>query len=206
VALPGVRLRAGRVRDERVVHSVVHRRGHSEVKGRAKEPQRLLLNLVVGDVATEEARLRSHGVEFVRDASVEDEVGVFATFVDPDGNYCQLVELYGYPPATAPGRRIRPSPGVSSRRRSQPSTIGTPQRRRGRPTSLGEQGCRAPTASPRSRRARRTEWRFRGRMVCGGPSFSPRSGTRRRPAGRCGWSNSETSVNVRPLRPWGGRR
>ncbi|MBE0608192.1 MAG: VOC family protein [Dehalococcoidia bacterium] len=67
---------------------------HSEVRGRAKEPQRLLLNLVVGDVATEEARLRSHLVESVRDASVEDEVGVFATFVDPDGNYCQLVQLY----------------------------------------------------------------------------------------------------------------
>jgi len=68
--------------------------GHSEVRGHAKEPQRMLLNFLVADAAAEEARLEALGVDFVRTAYEEEGVGVFATFSDPDGNYCQLVELY----------------------------------------------------------------------------------------------------------------
>lgn len=67
--------------------------GHSEVKGAAKEPHRLLLNFVVADAVEEQARLKAQGVHFVRAASAEPGIGIFATFLDPDGNYCQLVQL-----------------------------------------------------------------------------------------------------------------
>ena len=65
--------------------------GHSEVKGQAKEPQRVLLSFSVGDVAEEQKRLEAAGVEFVRPATREPWGGLVATFLDLDGNYCQLV-------------------------------------------------------------------------------------------------------------------
>jgi predicted enzyme related to lactoylglutathione lyase len=67
--------------------------GHSELRGTTKEPERVLLNFAVADLAAEQRRLEGRGVKFVREASEEAGVGVFATFVDPDGNYCQLVEF-----------------------------------------------------------------------------------------------------------------
>ena len=67
--------------------------GHSELRGATKEPQRVLLNFVVDDLAAEHDRLTGRGVEFIREPAVEPGAGVFATFLDPDGNYCQLVEL-----------------------------------------------------------------------------------------------------------------
>jgi predicted enzyme related to lactoylglutathione lyase len=66
--------------------------GHSETKGRTPQPQRMLLNFFVEDLAAEQARLEGHGVEFVRKAGKEYWGGVISTFVDPDGNYCQLIE------------------------------------------------------------------------------------------------------------------
>ena len=68
---------------------------HSEVSGQAKEPARCLLNFVVGDMAAEAARIRAAGVTFVAEPYEEPGVGMFATFADPDGNLCQLVQLYG---------------------------------------------------------------------------------------------------------------
>jgi predicted enzyme related to lactoylglutathione lyase len=70
--------------------------GHSETKGPAKEPQRALINFFVDDLATEQQRLEGHGVQFIRKAGREEWGGVISTFVDPDGNYCQLIE---YKPA-----------------------------------------------------------------------------------------------------------
>jgi predicted enzyme related to lactoylglutathione lyase len=70
--------------------------GHSETKGRAKEPQRVLINFFVDDLATEQSRLENAGVKFVRSAGKEEWGGVISTFLDPDGNYCQLIE---YKPA-----------------------------------------------------------------------------------------------------------
>lgn len=66
---------------------------HSAVSGRTHEPQRLLLNFVVDDAVAESRRLASHSVRFVREVIEEPGVGLFATFEDPDGNYCQLIEL-----------------------------------------------------------------------------------------------------------------
>ncbi len=67
---------------------------HSEVHGQAKEPQRLLLNFLVEDMAAEEGRLKQRAVEFVRAPYEEPGVGLFATFADLDGNLCQLIQLY----------------------------------------------------------------------------------------------------------------
>jgi predicted enzyme related to lactoylglutathione lyase len=66
---------------------------HSEVAGAAKEPQRVMLNFVVDDAVAEQRRLEAKGVAFVRPATDEPGVGLFATFADPDGNFCQLIEL-----------------------------------------------------------------------------------------------------------------
>jgi predicted enzyme related to lactoylglutathione lyase len=67
--------------------------GHSETKGVAKEPQRVLVNFFVDDLAAEQKRLEGQGVKFIRTAGKEFWGGVISTFLDPDGNYCQLIEL-----------------------------------------------------------------------------------------------------------------
>ena len=67
--------------------------GHSEVHGPAKEPQRVLINFFVADLAAEQGRLEGLGVEFIRTAGREFWGGVISTFLDPDGNYCQLIEF-----------------------------------------------------------------------------------------------------------------
>jgi predicted enzyme related to lactoylglutathione lyase len=69
--------------------------GHSDTKGKAKEPQRVLINFFVEDLASEQARLEGRGVEFTRKAGKEYWGGVISTFLDPDGNYCQLIEYKG---------------------------------------------------------------------------------------------------------------
>ncbi len=67
--------------------------GHSETKGRAKEPQRVLINMFVDDVEAERQRLLARGVEFVRQPEREPWGGVITTFLDLDGNYLQLIEF-----------------------------------------------------------------------------------------------------------------
>jgi predicted enzyme related to lactoylglutathione lyase len=66
--------------------------GHSQTKGAAKEPQRVLINFFVDDLSAEQARLEGKGVEFIRTAGKEWWGGLISTFLDPDGNYCQLIE------------------------------------------------------------------------------------------------------------------
>jgi predicted enzyme related to lactoylglutathione lyase len=69
--------------------------GHSEVHGSAKEPQRVMLNFSVDDAASEARRIADRGVTFIREPYEEPGVAMFATFTDPDGDYCQLLQLYG---------------------------------------------------------------------------------------------------------------
>ena len=66
---------------------------HSEIAGETKEPARVLVNLFVADVAAEQKRLESVGVKFIRSAGREFLGGVISTFLDPDGNYCQIIEF-----------------------------------------------------------------------------------------------------------------
>ena len=66
--------------------------GHSETKGQAKDPQRILVNMFVEDVAAEQALLEAQGVEFIRKQGREYWGGIISTFLDPDGNYAQILE------------------------------------------------------------------------------------------------------------------
>ncbi len=74
--------------------------GHSELKGSAKEPARILFDMFVDDIAAEEARIAGHGVKFIRSQGKEYWGGVISTFADPDGNLVQL--MYFDPSAAAP--------------------------------------------------------------------------------------------------------
>jgi predicted enzyme related to lactoylglutathione lyase len=64
---------------------------HSDVKGRSREPNRVMVDFQVDDCQAEYERLSKEGVEFRRAPSKEDGITI-ATFVDPDGNVLQLFE------------------------------------------------------------------------------------------------------------------
>lgn len=66
---------------------------HSEAGGTAKEPGRQIVCLFVDDIATEESRIEKQGVKFIRKQGREEWGGVISTFVDPAGNYVQLIEF-----------------------------------------------------------------------------------------------------------------
>jgi len=66
--------------------------GHSDTKGKTKEPQRVLINFFVDDLAAEQARLKSKGVKFIREEGKEFWGGLISTFLDPDGNYIQIIQ------------------------------------------------------------------------------------------------------------------
>lgn len=64
--------------------------GHSQVKGNAKEPQRLIFNLETKDVKKEFLRIKKLGANVIKEPY--DMGGAWvATFADPDGNYFQLM-------------------------------------------------------------------------------------------------------------------
>lgn len=62
------------------------------MKGATKEPQRVLLNFMVPNLASEQNRLERQGVKFIRSAGIGPGFGLISTFLDPDDNYCQLIE------------------------------------------------------------------------------------------------------------------
>lgn len=66
--------------------------GHSDINAKAADPARHLLNFFVDDVDAEEKRLEAAGVPFIRKQGREPWGGVISTFVDPDGNYAQIIE------------------------------------------------------------------------------------------------------------------
>jgi predicted enzyme related to lactoylglutathione lyase len=66
--------------------------GHSEIKGPAKEPARVLISFFVDDLKAEQERLKEHGVKFIREEGKEYWGGIISTFLDPDGNYIQIME------------------------------------------------------------------------------------------------------------------
>ena len=62
---------------------------HSEVKGKAKEPQRLIINFTTEKVQEESARVKNLGAKVIKEPyQLENEW--ISTFADPDGNYFQL--------------------------------------------------------------------------------------------------------------------
>lgn len=67
---------------------------HDEVRGTNAEPGRLIWNIETPDVKGEFDRLVAAGAEVVRepyDVGMGDQSGWICTFVDPDGNYFQLM-------------------------------------------------------------------------------------------------------------------
>ena len=65
---------------------------HSEVRGRSKEPARVMLNFETADVRAEFDRIKDLGAEVVAEPYEPGGGGgmVMCTFADPDGNYFQL--------------------------------------------------------------------------------------------------------------------
>lgn len=59
---------------------------HSEVKAKAQEPQRMILNIETEKVKEEFERIKNLGAEVVKEP-YEMGGGWIATFADPDGNY-----------------------------------------------------------------------------------------------------------------------
>ena len=64
---------------------------HSQVQGRAKDPNRIMIDLQVDDCEAEYRRLKAAGVEFTRTPSQDGGI-IIATFLDPDGNTIQLFQ------------------------------------------------------------------------------------------------------------------
>lgn len=63
---------------------------HSEIKGKAKEPQRVILDFETRQVKREFDRIKELGATVIKEPYDMEGMKV-ATFADPDGNYFQLM-------------------------------------------------------------------------------------------------------------------
>lgn len=70
---------------------------HSKIKGKAKDPERTILNFEVDDIKKEAARLKKLKVKLQQDIYHLEGYGYIATFVDVDGNFFQLVQVRATP-------------------------------------------------------------------------------------------------------------
>lgn len=70
--------------------SIMH---HSQVLGKAKEPQRIMFNLEVENIEKESNNLKEKGIKVIQDIYHVEDYGRIATFEDLDGNYFQLVQI-----------------------------------------------------------------------------------------------------------------
>jgi predicted enzyme related to lactoylglutathione lyase len=66
---------------------------HQDVEGRARDPLRVMVNLAVEGLDDAHRRLTGLGVECLRPPQLEHWAGRIATYLDPDGNVVQLMEL-----------------------------------------------------------------------------------------------------------------
>ena len=66
---------------------------HSELKGSAKEPKRVIVNFEVDDIENETKRLKDAGVKVIQDIYHIQGYGMIATFEDADGNYFQFAQV-----------------------------------------------------------------------------------------------------------------
>lgn len=65
---------------------------HSNVKGKNKNPERVMFNLEVDDIEKEVKRFRKAGIKETQDIHHVEDYGYIATFEDLDGNFFQLVK------------------------------------------------------------------------------------------------------------------
>ncbi len=70
---------------------------HSEVKGKSREPARILLNFSTADVRGEFERIKALGADVVAEPYEPGGADgmLLCTFADPDGNYFQLATPMG---------------------------------------------------------------------------------------------------------------
>ena len=66
---------------------------HSKVKGKNKNPERMIFNLEVDDIKKEAKRLTAAKAKKVQDIYHVEGYGYIATFADVDGNLFQLVQV-----------------------------------------------------------------------------------------------------------------
>lgn len=64
---------------------------HSEIKGKAQEPQRVMFNFDTKEVQKEFDRIKALGAEVVKEPYDAGSGMMIATFADPDGNFFQLM-------------------------------------------------------------------------------------------------------------------
>lgn len=64
---------------------------HSEMKGKAKEPGRVMFNLETKEVKKEFERIKKLGAKVIKEPYDMGNGMWVATFADPDGNYFQLM-------------------------------------------------------------------------------------------------------------------
>jgi predicted enzyme related to lactoylglutathione lyase len=65
---------------------------HDKVMGKNADPARHMVGLEVDDVKAETARLKSKGVDFIEEPNEQGGIWV-STFLDPEGNYIQLLQF-----------------------------------------------------------------------------------------------------------------
>lgn len=63
---------------------------HSEVTGKSREPQRIILNFETNEVKEEFERIKAAGASVIKEP-YEIQGAWIATLADPDGNYFQLM-------------------------------------------------------------------------------------------------------------------
>jgi len=66
---------------------------HLDIKGKAKEPKRIIFNLEVDKIDPEVTRLKRKKVKLIAPKYHVEGYGYIATFADIDGNYFQLVQV-----------------------------------------------------------------------------------------------------------------
>ena len=66
---------------------------HSKVKGKNKEPERMMINFEVDDIKNSAKKIEENGVKKIQDIYHVEDYGLIATFEDIDGNYFQLVQV-----------------------------------------------------------------------------------------------------------------
>lgn len=66
---------------------------HSKVKGKNKNPDRIIFNIEVDDIKKETAKLKAAKVKIIQPTYHVEGYGWISTFADVDGNYFQLVQV-----------------------------------------------------------------------------------------------------------------
>lgn len=66
---------------------------HSKVRGKNKQPERIIINFEVDNIKKEASSLARKRVKKIQDIYHVENYGFIATFQDIDGNYFQLVQV-----------------------------------------------------------------------------------------------------------------